>query len=211
MRTVKSVLIVTRMGYVEGVFTSFRALANSQGATRINIEGEYESYTESELKDIAANGQTFTYFGENLKQITMKKIEKYVVFKYEDEFGFHYMVMDKLPGEGPTNMEPISFEKKINPNCTPGAITRQPFSEDGKSACVLSSKFVPVSGWWNDKAEVREWQERTRVYKALKELKRKGEDLKLEKAIEPLREVYARVNPSRRSIFIAQVVYLLTK
>lgn len=42
MRTVKSVLIVTRMGYVEGVFTSFRALANSQGATRINIEGEPE-------------------------------------------------------------------------------------------------------------------------------------------------------------------------
>jgi hypothetical protein len=48
-------------------------------------------------------------------------------------------------------------------------------------------------------------------FKALKELKRKGEDLKLEKAIEPLREVYARVNPSRRSMFIAQVVYLLTK
>ena len=126
----------------------------------------------------------------------MEKIEKYVVFKYEDEFGFHYTVMDKLPGEGPTYMEPISFEKKINPNCTPGAITQQPFSEDGKSACVLGSKFVPVSGWWNDKAEVREWQERTRVYKALKELNRKGEDLKLEKAIEPLREVYARVNPA---------------
>ena len=163
----------------------------------------------------------------------MKKIEKYVVFKYEDEFGFHYMVMDKLPGEGPTYMEPISFGKKINPNCTPGAITRQPFSGDGKSAYVLNSKFVPVSGWWTDKADVLEWQERTRVYrdtkeperkgdvlewqertrvyKALKELKRKGEDLKLEKAIEPLREVYARVNPSRRSIFIAQVVYLLTK
>lgn len=51
----------------------------------------------------------------------MKKIEKYVVFKYEDEFGFHYMVMDKLPGEGPTYMEPISFKKKINPNCTPGS------------------------------------------------------------------------------------------
>ena len=65
MRAVKSVLIVTRMGYVEGVFTSFRALANSQGATRINIEGE--SYTESELKDIAANGQTFTYFGEKCR------------------------------------------------------------------------------------------------------------------------------------------------
>ena len=61
MRTVKSVLIDTRMGYVEGVFTSFRALANSQGATRINIEGE------SELKDIAANGQTFTYFGEKCR------------------------------------------------------------------------------------------------------------------------------------------------
>lgn len=148
---------------------------------------------------------------KNLKQITMKKIEKYVVFKYEDEFGFHYMKIDKLPGEGPTYMESISFEKKINPNCTPGAITQQPFSEDGKFAYVLSSKFVPVSGWWNDKAEVREWQERTRVYKALKELKKKGEDLKLEKDIEPLREVYARVTPSRKSIFIAQVVYLLTK
>lgn len=63
MRTVKSVLIVTRMGYVEGVFTSFRALANSQGATRINVEGEHES----DLKDIAANGQTFTYFGEKCR------------------------------------------------------------------------------------------------------------------------------------------------
>lgn len=48
MRIIKSVLIVTRMGCVEGVFTSFRALANSQGATRINIEGEYEPYTETE-------------------------------------------------------------------------------------------------------------------------------------------------------------------
>lgn len=84
---------------------------------------------------------------KNLKHITIiEKIEKYVVFKYEDEFGFHYMIMDKLPEEGPTDMEPISFEKKINPNCTPGAITRQPFSEDGKSAYVLNSKFVPVAG-----------------------------------------------------------------
>lgn len=141
----------------------------------------------------------------------MEKIEKYVVFKYEDEFGFHYMKIDKLPGEGPTHMEPFLFKKKINPNCTPGAITRQPFSEDGKSVYVLSSKFVPVSGWWNDEAEVLEWQERTRVYKTLKELKRKGEDLKLEKAIEPLREVYERLSPSRRSTSIAQVVYLLTK
>ena len=47
---------------------------------------------------------------KNLKHITiMKKIEEYVVFKYEDEFGFHYMIMDKLPGEGPIYMEPISF------------------------------------------------------------------------------------------------------
>ena len=59
----KSVLIVTRMGYIEGVFTSFRALANSRGATRINIE--YEPYTE--LKDIAVNGQTFTYFGKKCR------------------------------------------------------------------------------------------------------------------------------------------------
>ena len=82
----------------------------------------------------------------------MEKIEEYVVFKYEDEFGFHYMIMDKLPGEGPTYMEPISFGKKINPNCTPGAITRQPFSEDGKSAYVLNSKFVP----WRVGGQVRE-------------------------------------------------------
>lgn len=141
----------------------------------------------------------------------MEKIEKYVVFQYEDEFGFHYMKIDKLPEEGPTYMEPITFKEKINPNCIPGAITQQSFSEDGKSTYVISSKSVPVSGWWNDKAEVREWQERTRVYKALKELKKKGEDLKLEKAIEPLREVYARISPSKRSTFIAQVVYLLTK
>lgn len=67
MRAMKSVLIVTRMGYIEGVFTSFRALANSRGATRINIEGEYEPYTETELKDIAVNGQTFTYFGKKCR------------------------------------------------------------------------------------------------------------------------------------------------
>lgn len=67
MRTVKSVLIVTRMGYVEGVFTSFRALANSQGAIRINTEGECESYTEPELMDITANGKTFTYFGKKCR------------------------------------------------------------------------------------------------------------------------------------------------
>lgn len=71
MRTVKSVLIVTRMGYVEGVFTSFRALANSQGATRINIEGEYEPYTETELKDIFAMGKHFQYFGMKCKIMVM--------------------------------------------------------------------------------------------------------------------------------------------
>lgn len=67
MRAMKSVLIVTRMGYIEGVFTSFRALANSRGAPRINIEGEYEPYTETELKDIAVNSQTFTYFGKKCR------------------------------------------------------------------------------------------------------------------------------------------------
>ena len=148
---------------------------------------------------------------KNLKQITMGKTEKYVVFKYEDEFGFHYMKMDKLPGEGPTYTEPVSFEKKINPNCTPGAITQQPFSEDGKSAYVLSSKFVPVAGWWPNKGDVLEWQEGIRVYRATKELKKEEEDLKLEKAIEPIREAYSRLSPSGRSTFIAQVVYLLTK
>lgn len=51
----------------------------------------------------------------------MEKIEEYVVFKYEDEFGFHYMIMDKLPGEGPTYIEPISFGKKINPQLYSGS------------------------------------------------------------------------------------------
>lgn len=141
----------------------------------------------------------------------MKKIEKYVVFEYEDEFGFHYTVMDKLPEEKPTYMKPTSFRRKINPNCTPGAITRQPFSEDGKSAYVLNSKLVPVAGWWPDKEDVLEWQERTRVYRAIKNLEKKGKDLKLEKAIEPIREAYSRLSPNRRSMFIAQVVYLITK
>ena len=68
MRAIKSVLlIVTRTGYVAGVFTSLRALANSRGATRINIEGEYDPYTETDLKDIAVSGQTFTYFGEKCR------------------------------------------------------------------------------------------------------------------------------------------------
>lgn len=146
-----------------------------------------------------------------LKHIDMKKIEKYVVFKYENEFGFHYMVIDKLPGGEPTHPETLTFEKKINPNCTPGAITRQPFSGDGKLAYVLSSKFVPVAGWWPNKVDVLEWQGEIRVYRATKELKKKEEDLKLEKAIEPIREAYSRLSPSGRSTFIAQMVYLLTK
>ena len=60
----KSVLlIVTRTGYVAGVFTSLRALANSRGATRNNIE----SYTETDLEDIAVSGKTFIYFGEKCR------------------------------------------------------------------------------------------------------------------------------------------------
>ena len=68
---------------------------------------------------------------KNLKQITMEKTEKYVVFKYEDEFGFHYMVIDKLPGEEPTHPETLTFEKKINPNCTPGLQSHQG-TEEGR-------------------------------------------------------------------------------
>lgn len=68
MGAIKSVLlIVTRTGYVKGVSPSLRALANSRGAPRINIEGEYESYTETDLKDIAVSGQTFIYFGEKCR------------------------------------------------------------------------------------------------------------------------------------------------
>lgn len=51
-----------------------------------------------------------------LKHIDMKKIEKYVVFKYEDEFGFHYMVIDKLPGEEPTYMEPHRPRRRSTPS-----------------------------------------------------------------------------------------------
>lgn len=54
MRTIKSVIIVTNAGQVEGVFTSFRALSQSNGVSHINIEGVYETYTE--LKDIFAMG-----------------------------------------------------------------------------------------------------------------------------------------------------------
>lgn len=74
MRTVKSVLIVTRMGYVEGVFTSFRALANSQGATRINIEGEYESYTESELKDIEPLREVYARVNPSRRSIFIAQV-----------------------------------------------------------------------------------------------------------------------------------------
>lgn len=41
MRTIKSVIIVTNAGQVEGVFTSFRALSQSNGVSHINIEGGY--------------------------------------------------------------------------------------------------------------------------------------------------------------------------
>lgn len=59
MRTIKSVIIVTNAGQVEGVFTSFRALSQSNGVSHINIEGAYETYTETELKDIFAMGKHF--------------------------------------------------------------------------------------------------------------------------------------------------------
>lgn len=42
-------------------------LKSAKLLTRINIEGEYESYTETDLKDIAVSGQTFIYFGEKCR------------------------------------------------------------------------------------------------------------------------------------------------
>lgn len=137
--------------------------------------------------------------------------KQYVVFQYEDQNGFHYEKIDRLPDGKPIHPTPLLFGKKINPNCTPGAITEQEFSEDGKSAYVSKAKWAPVVGWWKNKADILEWQEKARVYRALKEVEKKGRDIKLEKAIEPIREIYERVHPTRRSIFIAQLVYILTK
>lgn len=74
----------------------------------------------------------------------MEKIEEYVVFKYEDEFGFHYMKMASFPGRDLHTWSP---------------------SRSGRR----------------------------------------------EKAIDPIREAYNRLSPSRRSMFIAQVIYLLIK
>ena len=71
MRTIKSVIIVTNAGQVEGVFTSFRALSQSNGVSHINIEGVYETYTETELKDIFAMGKHFQYFGMKCKIMVM--------------------------------------------------------------------------------------------------------------------------------------------
>lgn len=134
---------------------------------------------------------------KTIKSIDMKKIKKYVVFKYEDVSGFHYMVMDKLPGEEPTHPETLTFKEKINSNCTPGAITRQQFSGGGKSAYVPSSKFVTVVGWWPDNEDILEWREKAQAYKATKAPERKGGDPKLEKVIEPIREADNPLNPSR--------------
>lgn len=71
MRAMKSVLIVTRRGYIEGVFTSFRALSQSNGVSHINIKGVYETYMETELKDIFAMGKHFQYFGLKCKIMIM--------------------------------------------------------------------------------------------------------------------------------------------
>lgn len=60
--------------------------------------------------------------------------------------GFYYAMRGGLPGEEPTHPETLSFKKKITPpNCTPGAITRQQFSVDGKSAYVPALNSSP---WW---------------------------------------------------------------
>lgn len=48
-------------------YTTIRTVKSVLIVTRINIEGEYESYTEPELMDITANGKTFTYFGKKCR------------------------------------------------------------------------------------------------------------------------------------------------
>ena len=81
-----------------------------------------------------------------------------------------------------------------------------------KAKAIIMSGNVFVNGNREDKAGTTFDEEKAQIEikgHTLPYVSRGG--LKLEKAIEPLREVYARVNPSRRSIFIAQVVYLLTK
>lgn len=45
----------------------------------------------------------------------MEKNEKYVVFKYEDEFGFHYMKLDKLPGGGLHTWIPSRSRRRSTP------------------------------------------------------------------------------------------------
>lgn len=47
--------------------------------------------------------------------------EKYVVFKYEDEFGFHYMVMDKLPGGGTYIHGAHLVQEEDQPQLYPGS------------------------------------------------------------------------------------------
>ena len=81
-----------------------------------------------------------------------------------------------------------------------------------KAKAIIMSGNVFVNGNREDKAGTTFDEEKAQIEikgHTLPYVSRGG--LKLEKAIEPLREVYARVNPSRRSIFIAQAVYLLTK
>lgn len=58
MRTIKSVIIVTNAGQVEGVFTSFRALSQSNGVSHINIEGGIRDLHGNGAQRHFCNGQT---------------------------------------------------------------------------------------------------------------------------------------------------------
>lgn len=58
MRTIKSVIIVTNVGQVEGVFTSFRALSQSNGVSHINIEGGIRDLHGNGAQRHFCNGQT---------------------------------------------------------------------------------------------------------------------------------------------------------
>lgn len=88
MRTIKSVIIVTNAGQVEGVFTSFRALSQSNGVSHINIEGVYETYTETEVRLLLK-----WYTSSLSKQFPLKRLKK---FQYVGKINY---IWDKQHGQ----------------------------------------------------------------------------------------------------------------
>lgn len=147
---------------------------------------------------------------KNLKPITiMEKIEEYAVFKYEDEFGFHYMIMDKLPGGDLHTWSPSRSGRRS----TPTVLRELSLVSHFRRTANRLMCSTPNSSPWRVGGQTRETFWSGRKGPGFTEPSRnwKGKDLKLEKAIEPIREAYNRLSPSRRSMFIAQVIYLLIK